>query len=90
MASLSGRFLGRTPGGIVDHLVRCEQRPEDPGILVGDGHGRPVESPAENEVGDPGLSPSKFLLSRCESLHRSDHGPSSVDQKGAQIGVSSF
>ena len=60
---VSGCFFGIAARGIIDRLVRCEQRPEDSGILVGDGHRRPVRSLSENEVGNPGVSPSEFLPS---------------------------
>ena len=87
---MSGSFLGIAACGIVDRLVLCEQDPEDPGILVGGGHRRPVCSPVENEVGDPSVPSSEFLSSRGEFLHGSDHSPSSVNQERAQIGVSPF
>ena len=86
----SGHFLGRRPAGIVNRLVLCEQDPEDPGILVGDGDRRPLESPAGSEIGNPGVSSPKILARRGQVLLGSDDGPFSVGQERTEIGVSPF
>ena len=74
----------------IHRILLGQKSPQDPGILVRDRHRRPVVSPPFVQGEDPGIA-SRGLFTRGGTLHDGAyHRPASMDQEGAQKGVSPF